>query len=45
MNHIVEPQTSKSTASAYLASLPQSAKPHRSHAKRLAKTKGMSLEP
>lgn len=44
MNHIVEPQTHKSTASAYLPSSPQSVKPHRFHAKRLATTKGMSHE-
>ena len=44
MNHIVEPQTSKSSAPTYLPSLPQSAKPHRSYAKRLVKTKGMSRE-
>ena len=38
MNHIVEPQSSKSIPHLPLA------KPHRSHAKRLAKTKGMSRE-
>ncbi|WP_298066509.1 YqaJ viral recombinase family protein, partial [uncultured Acinetobacter sp.] len=42
MNHIVEPQTSHSTA--YLPLPQHSTKTHRSHAKRLAKTKGMSRE-
>ena len=44
MNHIVEPQTSKSSATTYLPISQPLSKPSCNRAKRLAKTKGMSRE-